>query len=329
MRSKPDIFSIPKVVSRPYRLQDGGEVNLVERVGDGSIITRFNKTPPPVEETDVVCPHFLQLKWATGCPFGCAWCYLQGTLRFRPTGTSPYIKPFAKIEQHVLAFLEQADGAPELLNSGELADSLMYERNGTNGAPFSKFIIHLFQGQNRHRVLFVTKSTDIENLLRINHQGKAVISFSFNAPEVAATFEKAPPVEARIRAAAMLSEAGYEVRVRIDPLVPIPHWQAGYKSLIDSVFSKFVPYRLTMGSLRGLRSTINFARDRRWVDFLEERSNWGLKVKFGLRLQMYESVLDYLAKEYDYHNIGLCKETLAVWNALSLDFRAMKCNCTP
>jgi len=324
MENKTKASPTPKVVSSAYRLLDGEEVNLVERIGDGSIITRFNKTPRPVEETDVVCPHFLQLKWATGCPFRCAWCYLQGTLRFLPTKTKPHIKPYPKIEKHLKVFLEQADGHPELLNSGELADSLMYEKNGS---PFSKFMISLFQGQNKHRVLLVTKSVYIANLLEIDHNGKAVVSFSLNAPNVARIFEKAPPVDERVEAAAKLSRAGYEVRIRIDPLVPLPGWEQDYRALMELVFSKFRPSRITLGSLRGLRSTINFARDRRWVAFLEEPSNWGLKVAFEIRLRMYQTVLDYLASSYGYHQVGLCKETLAIWDALGMNYRQIKCNC--
>lgn len=54
-----------------------GEVEKrVVRVGDRSIIKLFDRTPVPTRETDLVCPHFLELKWANGCPFNCAWCYL-------------------------------------------------------------------------------------------------------------------------------------------------------------------------------------------------------------------------------------------------------------
>jgi len=72
-----------KVHFKEYKQLDGSSKMLVSRVGDGSIITRFDKTPLPGSRGDVVCPHFLELKWATGCPYSCAWCYLQGTFRSR------------------------------------------------------------------------------------------------------------------------------------------------------------------------------------------------------------------------------------------------------
>jgi len=315
-----------RVATHEYELIDGSTRPLVKRVGDGSIITRFEKTPLPTGRTDVVCPHFLELKWATGCPFDCAWCYLNGTLRFAPKKARPYVKDYGKIEQHVRAFLENVDWCEEVLNTGELADSLMWERNGK---PFSKFILSLFHSQNGHKVLFVTKSDNIENLLEGDHRGNAIISFSLNADTVARRFEKrAPPVAERIEAASKLSRAGYEVRIRIDPIVPVLNWEDGYKSLIDQIFSKFIPARVTLGSLRGLQSTINQAPDKSWVKYLSEKSSWGKRIEFNTRYWIYYKLIRYLQEKYVYTNIALCKETLEIWDKLGMDYRKINCNCT-
>ena len=315
----------PKVTTWKYPLLDGSRRTLVKRVGDGSIITRFEKTPLPSKPTDVVCPHFLELKWATGCPFDCAWCYLKGTLRFRPQKSKPYVKDYAKIEQHVRSFLENANGYQEVLNTGELADSLMWERNGNS---FSKFILSLFGDQERHRVLFLTKSKNIEHLLAGDHRKNAIISFSLNAAEVAKRFEKgAPTVAERIEAASKLAKAGYEVRISIDPMVPVPNWEEGYNELVDNILSKFTPSRITLGSLRGLQSTINNASDKEWVEYLTEKSNWGKRVEFNTRYSMYYELIEYLKEKYGYTDIALCKETLEIWDKLGMYYRTIKCNC--
>jgi spore photoproduct lyase len=315
----------PRVATKEYPLLDGSTRPLIKQVGDGSIITRFEKTPPPKKPTDVVCPHFLELKWGTGCLFHCSWCYLNGTLRFAPKKTKPYFKDFAKIEQHVRAFLENVDWCEELLNTGELSDSLMYERNGN---PFSKFILSLFGQQERHKVLFLTKDKYVNNLLQSEHKSQAIVSFSLNADEAAKRFENgAPSVAERIEAADRISKAGYEVRIRIDPMVPIPNWEEGYKSLVDQIFSKFVPSRITLGSLRGLQSTINQATDKSWVNYLSERSSWGKRIAFDTRYLMYYKAIDHLKEKYAYTDIGLCKETLQIWEKLGMDYRRIKCNC--
>ncbi len=297
---------------------------LIQQVGDGSIIKRFDKTPPPLNDTSVVCPHFLELKWAYGCPFDCAWCYLKGTFRFLPTRTKPVFKDYGKVELHVRRFLSEST-VPEILNTGEVGDSLMSE--GLS-APFSEFVIPVFEEQNKHKVLFVTKSDNIGHLLEIRSHDHVIISFSLNAEEVAIRWEKrAPPVQRRIEAARKLSEAGYEVRLRIDPMVPVLGWQTMYADLFDQIFASFAPSRITLGSLRGLQSTINAASDKSWSEYLKEGSNWGKKVDFRTRKAMYVAVISRLSERYDYDRIALCKETLAMWGMLGLNHDAVKCNC--
>jgi len=293
-------------------------------VGDGSIIRRFDKTPLPIRATSVICPHFLELKWAYGCPFDCAWCYLKGTFRFLPTRTKPVIKDYEKIELHTRRFLSELT-TPEILNTGEITDSLMGEGLSE---PFSKFIIPMFEEQNRHKVLFVTKSDNIKHLLEINPHNQAIISFSLNADEVARKWERgAPSVDRRIEAGRKLSQAGYEVRIRVDPMVPVPDWEKHYTSLVDQIFDSFVPSRITLGSLRGLQSTINGSTDRSWLQYLKENSNWGKKVDFKARYEMYATFINLLKNGYNYSDIALCKETLAMWGRLGMDYKRIKCNC--
>lgn len=123
----------------------------------------------------------MELKWAYGCPYDCSWCYLKGTFRFRPEGKSPVIKEYEKIELHTRTFFDECK-IPEILNTGEIADSLMFE-NGDR--PFSKFINPIFESQNRHKVLFLTKSYNIKNLLEINPHNQVIVSFTLNAIPVA------------------------------------------------------------------------------------------------------------------------------------------------
>ncbi len=302
----------------------GNKKKLIEKVLDGSIIVRFDKTSNPKSKTDVVCPHFLELKWSYGCPYSCSWCYLQGTYRwpqFKKHGSNinPVIKNKNKIEEH-LGLISQ-NGHKELLNAGELADSLMLDW-------LPKFLDNTSLGMNK--VLFVTKSNQVDYLVENKERlkEKVVISFSLNAAPVAMKWERgAPNVSERIKAAERVSEAGYIVRIRIDPMVPIQNWEYHYKQLLDEIFEKFVPERLTVGSLRGLQSTINHARDKSWVLYLKEKSNWGKKIPLEMRLKLYSEMMAYIKSKYNYSNIAFCKETVEVWNRLGLDYKEIHCNC--
>jgi len=312
---------------KEYSNLNGNKQFLIQQVSDGSIIKRFDKTPVPKGHKDVICPHFLELKWAYGCPYKCAWCYLQGTLRLLPTKTKPVIKSYQKIRYHVESFFAETanDGyASELLNSGEIADSLMWENNGY---PFSEFIASLFNSQRKHKVLFLTKSDNIDNIIELE-SNKIIPSFTLNAYSIASRWERgAPDVKRRIKAAKRLADIGYPVRVRIDPLVPIIEWRKNYLQLINDIFAQFRPERITLGSIRGLISTLNNAYDKTWCKYLSENSGWGKKVNSETRFIMYQNIISYLKKKYKYNNVALCKETKKTWERLSMDYTKIRCNC--
>jgi DNA repair photolyase len=193
-------------------------------------------------------------------------------MRFLPTKTRPVVKNYQKIRLHLDSFFDDTlnNKYPEILNSGEITDSLMQE-NGE--APFSIFIASIFENQRQHNVLFLTKSNNIGNLLKTGSD-KIVPSFTINACLVAKKWEKgAPDVRKRIEAAKTLYESGYPIRIRIDPMVPIEGWNHEYIELVDDLFSHFAPERITLGSLRGLQSTINNSKDSSWTEYLSEKSN--------------------------------------------------------
>lgn len=310
-----------------YKTLDGKRRKLIARVGDGRIIKRFDKTGTAVSSKDIVCPHFLELKWAYGCPLQCAYCYLQGTLRFLPNKKAPNRRPADDVISAVKQFIEMTK-TPEVLNSGELADSLMWERTEYS---LSRNILPLFRGTG-HKVLLVSKLDWIDNLLTLDDDLKknVIASFSINSAPVAKRWEiGAPEPLKRIEAAGKLFDAGFEVRLRIDPIIPYPEkWFDGYKEIIDFAFRRLLPSRITVGSLRGLQTTINNSKDRSWTEYLTEQSKWGRRIPFVQRLKIFSSILQYIKNDYDYHELALCKEPVMMWEALEMDWKHCRCNCT-
>lgn len=309
---------------KSFKIKPNDRIFPIDKIKDGFIIKLFDKTPLPQNPTDVVCPHFYELKWANGCNFNCAWCYLNGTYRFLSRGKKPHLKDINIILSHLDLFLKNVTSRRFLLNSGELSDSLLFENDG---APMTKKIIPKVMEQNRHKLLLLTKSNQVHNLLKINAQEHIIASFSLNSFEVSQKWEKGTKVIDRIEAAKKLYNSGYTVRVRIDPMVPIKGWEKSYKDLVDNIFDTLIPERITLGSLRGLQSTINNCKDTSWTKYLTETSNWGKKVDTTKRYKMYFSIINYLHDEYNYKNVALCKETIDMWHKLNLDYKKIKCNC--
>ena len=305
---------------------DGSKKTLLQRVGSGNIIRRFEKTPYPCKTSDVVCPHFLELAWSWGCPYNCAWCYLKGTYRFFEKDhlgrVQMHFKDRGEITEALTAFL-RLDIPSEILNAGELSDALMGE---TQKPSFSKWLMRYMDG-SRHKVLFLTKGTNVKNFLENEWQENAIMSWSINAEKVARKWEHlAPTPTERLNAARKVYEAGYEVRFRMDPMVGVEGWQENYARLIDEVFKRLTPERITLGSLRGLASTVAHVADRSWIEYLDESSSWGRKPNFEKRLAYYDFVISYL-KQYGFGKIGICKETSAMWQNLNLSFKNIMCNC--
>ena len=285
------------------------------------IIVPFEKTP-----FDIVCPHFWELRWAFGCPFDCAYCYLQGTgrgkknPRYRPE--LKVLKAIEKAFKHEYFLKHQS-----IFNSGELSDSLM---NPT----YMKRIADFFETQNRHKLLLLTKSDRVEWLTK-QLRKQTIASFSLNATEVWGRWEnRTPSPQQRINAAKQLIESGYEVRIRIDPIFPIDRWQRHYEDLVYSIFSELPsdPDRVTLGTPRGLAKTLIFAKDRSWerIAFTDEpdRTGWGKKAPSPLRKEIYlffYEKLDNLG--FSKAKIAMCKETRSMWKELGLNSDLCRCNC--
>lgn len=319
-----------RVKTKQYMQLDGSLKNQVSEVGEG-ILRRFDKTEFPVKADEIVCPHFMLFAWANGCPYNCSFCFLKGTFRFRgqhENGRVPlFFKDRGRIEKHLQAFLEAKNLPPEIINCGELSDGLCDE--GTREKEtFSEFIMKMITG-TQHKVLFLTKSTNIAKFLENNWQKNAILAWSINAPEASKTWEQyAPnPIE-RLEAAKQVSEAGYEVRLRIDPMIPIENWKEAYSSVVEEIYSRLKPTVITLGCLRGLTTTIIYAKDKSWVKYLAEKSNWGKRPPHNQRLEMYQTVISKIRTHDQTVRIGICKETLAMYAALKMKPAEIRCNCT-
>jgi len=74
-------------------------------------------------------------------------------------------------------------------------------------------------------------------------------------------------------------------------------------------------------------TNINGATDKSWQEYLKENSNWGKKVEFDTRYEIYPTIINQLKQNHGYDEVALCKETLAIWAKLRMDHRKIKCNC--
>ena len=290
----------------------------------------------------LLCPHFDRLKLASnGCFYKCDWCYLKLTYR----AAFPYINVKAQYDVIKKKLQQRLDHTedPVMFNSGELADSLAMEHLTRAGREF----IPWFSKTKNGYLFMLTKSANVDDILELQHNGHTIIAWSINNAEVSRKFEiGAPPLHERLEAARQVQEAGYRLRLRLDPIVPIEGWQEAYADTVKQIFQTVQPERMTLGTLRfeegfhKMRNSI-LTTGGALRDFMQDmqpmfspkmfpgakRPKSG-KYSFSVeqRTEIFQFVINEIRK-YSDCPVALCKESAELWDNLGLDRSRCRCVC--
>lgn len=165
-----------------------------------------------------------------GCNLGCRYCILEAYLG------SESLVLFGNVGRGLLEMEEllkkNPSRRPLRFCTGEFTDSLLLDRY----TGLSAKLVALFKEASGAVLELKTKTSHIGGLLKLNHGGRTVISFSVNAPFICRTEEgRAAPLEKRLQAAKLLAEAGYPLGLHFDPLVLHPGWEDGYRETLGMI----------------------------------------------------------------------------------------------
>ncbi len=168
-----------------------------------------------------------QLPLVSGCVGQCEYCYLNTQL-----GDKPFVRVYVNIDD----ILNRADKYIQ----ERLPESTIFEGAATSDPipvePYTgalKTCINFFANQKNARFRFVTKFTDIDSLLDLEHNKHTEIRFSLNTNNIISTYEhKTASAEKRIEAVGKVAKAGYPIGFLIAPVFIYEEWKEDYKNLL-------------------------------------------------------------------------------------------------
>lgn len=168
-----------------------------------------------------------QLPLVSGCMGQCEYCYLNTQLGD---------KPFVKVHVNVDEILAQAkkhiiERSPDItiFEGAATSDPVPIE-------PYTHSLekaITFFAKEDLARFRFVTKFTDIDSLINIQHNNHTEIRFSLNTDTIIKSYEHATAsAKLRIEASSKLAAANYPIGFIIAPVFIYPNWKEEYHELL-------------------------------------------------------------------------------------------------
>jgi len=298
----------------------------------------------PNTNDDTYCPaHWADIAIGRGaCGFRCRACFLMLTHR-----------TFCDPSRHVLyenvddyaavVRTELTKPGPNLGLGIDCSDSLLYE--GETG--HARRLIPLF-GEKRtnpfgRKLILLTKSINVDYLEGLP-TANILLTLSLNPETIADLWEGkwndglriTPSIEARLAASARAQKMGFEVRWRVDPILPVENWPEIYCTFFISAAAEgHRPTRITLGTYREMgRSLLTIAAkwglpSMEWMPKELTRDGMHYHIPEGRRINIYGLLCDMVKSAWQSTGtvpiVALCKETRPVRAAVGITHN--HCNC--
>ena len=279
-----------------------------------------------------VCQPALELNIVDGCMFRCAYC-----------GFGRYIVFYLDAERLVSGL--------DAVFARYPTQRLYKYSNMTDLPPFEpeldaiRPMVERFARETDRYLMLFTKSDNVEFLHGLDHQGHTIISWSVTCDTASRLVDKrAAPLRERIAAMEKMQQAGYPVRARLSPIVPVRNWREEYAELFEVMLSKVRPDLITLELLGWMRVDDLLAifdrsfLDADAVDSAEKAAkeladvNWGPFTQ-ETHEEVYRFCIETVKKLAPQTAISLCHGTQATWKRLGGQMGMTPenyiCNCGP
>jgi hypothetical protein len=282
------------------------------------------------------------------CGLGCRACFLMLTHRIKrdPLRHLLYdnLDDFVHVAQKWLA--HPARRPQHTLGVGmDRSDSLLYEGVIEHVRSLAPLFGNPSLNQAGNKLILLTKSSNAHYLADIRPQDRAhiVVSFSLNPEPIADLWEGkwpdsgeriTPAIAERLKAARYTQDLGFDIRIRVDPILTPDDWLEQYAAFVADVKARGINFRAwTLGTYREKNSQLDAWRERWGLPPMEWQPDEGELVKDGThwhlsseqRTGIYQRVRDVIRRQFPQARISLCKESHVMRRKLNLC--NAECNC--
>ena len=301
-------------------------------------------------DTQTFCPPmWWDLAIGSGaCGLGCRACFLMLTHRVKrdPSrhllhdnlddfihASEKWLRDPSRRRQHTLGV------------GIDRSDSLLYEGVVPHVRSLAPLFSSASSNPNSNKLILLTKTANTHYLADIHpdHRRSLVVSFSLNPEPIADLWEGkwpdtgeriTPSISRRMDAVLFAQSLGFEVRVRVDPILTPPGWEDSYTEFVADLKKADIHFRYwTLGTYREKNAQLDAWRERWGLLPMEWQPSDDEMVKDGThrhlseeqRITIYTKVTSIIKREFPTAKVSLCKETHRVRKALALC--NADCNC--
>ena len=300
-------------------------------------------------DTQTFCPPmWWDLAIGSGaCGLGCRACFLMLTHRIRrdPWRHLLYnnIEDFNHASERWLQ--DPSRRKQHTLGVGiDRSDSLLYEGVTAQVRNLAPLFANPEINTKGNKLILLTKTANTFYLEDIvpQHRSNIIVTFSLNPEGIADLWEGkwldgeriTPSIVNRLEAAKHAQELGYEIRVRVDPILTPLHWQEQYADFATLVKQLRINFRYwTLGTYREKNAQLDGWRERwgllpmEWQPDEHEMEMDGTHRHLSetRRVEIYSAVSQAIRHQFKNAKISLCKETHSVRKKMMLC--NADCNC--
>jgi DNA repair photolyase len=262
-----------------------------------------------------VCQSAWEMHSLDGCLHTCAYCHIN-----------KFFHIMLNLEELLKHLRELMDKIPsqQLYKYDNRSDQITLEPEYGASELFVPFFGSLNLEPKKYLLLY-TKSDNIDHLLNMKHNKRVIINWTLSPETESIKIEKgAPSMSNRLLAIKKCYEAGYIVRVRFSPMIPVKNWKEEYAEMIKRLFEYCKPDVISLDILgfmspKGALNSIDPQLfDEKALKILKSllkvEKTWQKHLfPHEYRAEIYTFIYNEIRKYDQNIPVALCNETFDMW----------------